>query len=204
MKQKINTVLNKTRRKWAISYRKNLKFGTSAGYNLALLINHRFFTKRWSIIFFLYKLMRVESRVFPPSIAKRVEGIFGYDILLYGFLFRRQWGSFSRSFARIGVLFIKWRQVEHKAARTRTFLVRLARSIPCAAVYKLRFTLEKQEKIYVCFALISIYKPNFLVFNFFGKNKHCRKKFTGSILCSFGSSTATFFFWRIFHILIFR
>ena len=28
--------------------------------------------------------MRVESHVFPPFIAKRVEGIFGYDILLYG------------------------------------------------------------------------------------------------------------------------
>ena len=92
--------------------------------------------------------MRVERRVFPPFIAKRVEGIFGYDILLYGFLFRRQWGSFSRSFARIGLLFIKWRRVEHKAARARTFLVRLARSVSCAAVYKLRFTLEKREIVY--------------------------------------------------------
>ena len=111
-----------------------------------LLINHRFFTKLLSIIFFQYKLMRVESRVFPPFIAKRVEGIFGYDILLYGFLFRRQWGSFSQSFAQIGLLFIKWRRVERKAVRARTFLVRLARSIPCAAVYKLRFTPDKQEK----------------------------------------------------------
>ena len=90
--------------------------------------------------------MRVESRDFPPFIAKRVEGIFGYDILLYGFLFCRQWGSSSRSFARIGLLFIKRRQVKRKAVRARTFLVRFARSIPCAAVYKLRFTLDKQEK----------------------------------------------------------
>ena len=30
--------------------------------------------------------------------------------------------------------------------RARTFLVKLARSIPCAAVYKVRFTLDKQEK----------------------------------------------------------
>ena len=36
-----------------------------------------------------------------------------------------------------------------KVARARTFLVRLARSISCVAVYKLRFTLEKQEKIYI-------------------------------------------------------
>ena len=93
--------------------------------------------------------MRVEGRIFPPFIAKRVEGIFGYDILLYGFLSRRQWGNFSRSFARIGLLFIKWRRVKYKAARMRTFLVRLARSIPCVAVYKLRFTLEKEEKIYI-------------------------------------------------------
>ena len=90
--------------------------------------------------------MRVESRVFPPFIAKRVEGIFGYDILLYGFLLRRQWGNSSRSFARIGLLFIKWRRVKRKAVRARTFLVRLARSIPYAAVYKLQFTLNKQEK----------------------------------------------------------
>ena len=41
-----------TRRKSAISYRKNLKFCTSAGYNLELLINDHFFTKRLSIIFF--------------------------------------------------------------------------------------------------------------------------------------------------------
>ena len=103
--------------------------------------------------------MRVESRVFPPFIAKRVEGIFGYDIRLYGFLFRRQWRSFSRSFARIGLLFMKWRQVEHKAARTRTFLVWLARLISCAAVYKLLFTLEKQEKvnIYVSHSFLCIY-----------------------------------------------
>ena len=65
--------------------------------------------------------MRVESRVFPPFIAKRVEGIFGYDILLDGFLFRRQWENSSRSFARIGLLFIKWRRVEHKAARADFF-----------------------------------------------------------------------------------
>ena len=89
--------------------------------------------------------MRVES-VFAPFIAKRVEGIFSYDILLYGFLFRRQWGSSSQSFARIGLLFKKWRRVERKALRARAFLVRLARSIPCAAVYKLRFTLDKQKK----------------------------------------------------------
>ena len=63
--------------------------------------------------------MRVEIRVFPLFVAKRVGGIFSYDILLYDFLFRRQWGSFSQSFARIGLLFIKWRQVEHKAARAR-------------------------------------------------------------------------------------
>ena len=31
----------------------------------------------------------------------------------------------------------------------------------------------------------------------FGKNAHCRKKFTRSILCSFGSSTATYFFANI-------
>ena len=90
--------------------------------------------------------MRIECRVFPPFIAKTVEGIFGYDLLLYGFLFRRQWGSSSRSFARIGLLFIKRRRVERKAVRARTFLVRLAHSIPCAVVYKLRFTLDKQEK----------------------------------------------------------
>ena len=90
--------------------------------------------------------MRVESRVFPPFIAKRVKEIFGYYILLYGFLFRRQWRSFSRSFAWIGLLFIKWRRVEHKAARARTFLVQLARLIPWAAVYKLRFTLEKRKE----------------------------------------------------------
>ena len=89
--------------------------------------------------------MRVENRDFPPFIAKSVEGIFGYDILLYGFLFRRQWESFSR----IGLLFIKWRRVKHKAARARTFLVRLAPSISYAAVYKLWFTFEKQEKIYI-------------------------------------------------------
>ena len=69
------------------------------------------------------------------------------------FLFRWQWGSFSRSFswsfARIGLLFIKWRRVEHKAACAWTFVVRLARAIPCAAVYKLRFTLEIPEKIYI-------------------------------------------------------
>ena len=40
---------------------------------------------------------------------------------------------------------------------------------------------------------------NFLIQNFwflifFEKNTHCRKKFTRSILCSFGSSTATCFF----------
>ena len=94
--------------------------------------------------------MRVESRVFRFStlfIAKKDEGIFGYDILLYGFLFGRQWESFSQSFARTGLLFIKWRRVEHKAARARTFSVRLARSILSAAVYKLWFPLEKQEKI---------------------------------------------------------
>ena len=78
--------------------------------------------------------MQVKSRVFPPFIAKRVEGIFGYDILLYGFLFRRQWGSFLQSFARIGLLFMKWRRVEHKAAGARTFSVWLARSIPRAAM----------------------------------------------------------------------
>ena len=61
--------------------------------------------------------MRVKSRVLTPFIAKKVEGIFGYDILLYGFLFRRQWESFPQSFARIGALFIKWRRVEHKATR---------------------------------------------------------------------------------------
>ena len=75
----------------AISYREHRKFCNSAGYNLALLINHRFFTKRLSFtLFFKYKLLRFESRVFPPYIGKRVKGIFGYDILLYGFLFRRQ------------------------------------------------------------------------------------------------------------------
>ena len=90
--------------------------------------------------------MRVESRVFPPFIAKRVDGIFDYDILPYGFLFRRQWGNFSLRFLWIGLLLVKWRRVEHKAARARSFSVRLASSIPCAAVYKLRFTLEKEEK----------------------------------------------------------
>ena len=50
---------------------------------------------------------------------------------------------------------------------------------------------------------------NFLFQNFwflicFGKNTYCRKKFTRSILCSFGSSTATYFFFPIFRILIFR
>ena len=91
--------------------------------------------------------MRVESRVFPPFIAKRVEGIYGYDILLYGFLFRRQWGNSSRSFARIGLLFIKWRRVEYKAARA-DFLgsARALNSMRCAAVDKLRFTLDKQQK----------------------------------------------------------
>ena len=68
--------------------------------------------------------MRVESRVFPPFIAKRVEGIFGYDILLYGFLFRTQWGSSSRSFARIGLLFIKRRRVERRAVRARFHALR--------------------------------------------------------------------------------
>ena len=75
--QKINTVQYSTRRKSAISNRQNLKFCTSAGYNLALLINHRFFTERLSIISFWYKLMRVKIRVFPPFIATKVEGIFG-------------------------------------------------------------------------------------------------------------------------------
>ena len=59
--------------------------------------------------------MRLESRASTVFIAKKVEVIFGYDILLYGFLFRRQWRSCSQSFARIGLLFIKWRRVEHKA-----------------------------------------------------------------------------------------
>ena len=93
---------------------------------------------------------------------KRVEGIFDYDILLYGFLIRRQWGSFSWSFARISLLFIKWRRVEHKAARAWTFLVRLARSIPCAATYKLRCTLKKQEKKYI----YVFFSANIPYFNF--------------------------------------
>ena len=80
---------------------------------------HRFFTKRLSIIFFLIQINASRSSGLTPFIAKKVEGIFGYDILLYGFLFRRQWESFSQSFARIGLLFIKWRRVEHKAARAR-------------------------------------------------------------------------------------
>ena len=88
------------------SYRKNLKFCTYSGYKLALLINHRFLTKRLSIIFFFfkYKLMRVESRVVPPFIAKRVAGIYRG--------------------ARIGLLFVKWRRIKHEAARARIFLVR--------------------------------------------------------------------------------
>ena len=35
---------------------------------------------------------------------------------------------------------------------------------------------------------------NFWFLIFFGNNTHCGKKFTGPILCSFGSSTATYFF----------
>ena len=35
---------------------------------------------------------------------------------------------------------------------------------------------------------------NFWFLIFFGKNTHCRKKFTGPILCSFGSSIAAYFF----------
>ena len=35
---------------------------------------------------------------------------------------------------------------------------------------------------------------NFWFLIFFCKNTHCRKKFTGPVLCSFGSSTATYFF----------
>ena len=87
--------------------------------------------------------MRVGSCVFPPFIAKRVEGIFGYDILLYGFLFHRQWGNSLRSFARSGLLFIKWRRVERKAARA-DFLgsARALDSMRC----ELRFTLDKQDK----------------------------------------------------------
>ena len=80
--------------------------------------------------------MRVKSRVLTPFIAKEVEGIFGYDILLYGFLFRRQWGSFSQSFAWIGLLFIKWRRVEHKATRARG----LSRFGLCARFHALRYT----------------------------------------------------------------
>ena len=98
--------------------------------------------------------MLVERRVFPPFIAKRVEGISGYDILLYGFLFRRQWGRFSRSFARIGLLFIKRRRVQHKPACARTFLVRLARTISCAALI---YTQKTRKNIYLCFALFSMY-----------------------------------------------
>ena len=104
-------------------------------------MNHRFSTKRLSIYYFLIQINASQKPVLTPFIAKIVEGIFGYNILLYGFLFRRQWGSFSQSFARIGLLFIKCRRVEHKATHAHGFL-------GSAAVYKLRFTLEKQERIY--------------------------------------------------------
>ena len=148
-----------------------------------LLINHRFFTKRSSIIFFQYKLMRVESPVFPPFIAKRVKGIFGCDILFYGFFFRKQWGSFPQSLARISLLFIKWRRVKHNAARARSFSVRLARSIPCAAVYKLRFTLEKQEQIdiYVSHSFQYIYIFNI---NIRFKNDFIRWFFWNTLTCT--------------------
>ena len=53
-------------------------------------------------------------------IARRVEGIFCWDILLYGFLFRRQWWSFARSFAWIGLLFIKWRPVSDVGRRDKS------------------------------------------------------------------------------------
>ena len=104
--------------------------------------------------------MRVRRRVFPPFIAKRVEGIFGYDILLYGFLFRRQWGSLSWSFARIVLLFIKWHRVEHKAARA-DFLgsARALDSMRCG-VQALIYTRKTRKNIYLCFALISIYLSN--------------------------------------------
>ena len=59
--------------------------------------------KRLSIIFFLIQINASRKPCFPPFIEKRVEGIFGYDILLYGFLFRTRWGSSSQSFARIGL-----------------------------------------------------------------------------------------------------
>ena len=92
--------------------------------------------------------MRVESRVFPPFIAKRVEGIFGYDILLYGFLFRRKWESFSQSFARIGLLFIKWRRFEHKAARPDFLGSACALDSMRCGVQAPIYT-QKREKIYI-------------------------------------------------------
>ena len=92
--------------------------------------------------------MRVESRVFPSFIAKRVEGIFGYST---AFCFVNNEKVVHEVFARISLLIIykmtsSWTQ---RRARARTFLVRLARSISCAAVYKLWFTLKKQGKIYI-------------------------------------------------------
>ena len=104
--------------------------------------------------------MRVKSRVLKPFIAKKVEGIFGYDILLYGFLFRRQWVSFSQSFARIGLLFIKWR-VEHKATRARG----LSRSGLCARFHTLQYTSSglhsKNKKEYII-----TFRTHFDIFTF--------------------------------------
>ena len=104
--------------------------------------------------------MRVESRVFPPSIAKRVEGIFGYNILLYGFLFRRQWGSFSRNFARIGLLFIKCRRVQHKAAREDFFGSAHALGFMRCGVQAPIYTQKTRKNIYLCYV-----QPDFLTTN---------------------------------------
>ena len=54
----------------------NLKFCTSAGYNLALLMNHRFFSKRLSIIFFFIQINGSRKPCFPAFHRKKSRGNF--------------------------------------------------------------------------------------------------------------------------------